>query len=65
MYKLTRLDGYDFYSGTINYRDAIGQIIKVKDYDSDKTRVFGKGLHASRNPNDCFVGASIPALLSK
>jgi len=59
MYKLTRPDGFDFYSGTINYREAIGSIIRVTDYDPPP-EVCGKGLHASKNPNDCFVGAKIP-----
>lgn len=59
MYKLTRPDGFDFYSGTINYRDNIGKIIRVKDFDPAGVGVCGKGLHASQNPNDCFVGAKI------
>jgi len=57
---LTRPDGFDFYSGTINYRDAIGSIVRVVDYDSADVGVCGRGIHASRNPNDCFVGANIP-----
>jgi hypothetical protein len=60
MYKLTRPDGYDFFSGTINYRDAIGTIIRVTKYDPPERGSCGRGLHASRNPNDCFVGAKIP-----
>jgi len=60
MYKLTRPDGFDFYSKTINYRDNIGKIIRVTDFDPPKKGSCGKGLHASRNPNDCFIGARIP-----
>ena len=60
MYKLTRPDGFDFYSGTINYRDAIGTTVRVTDFDPAEKGSCGKGLHASRNPNDCFVGAKIP-----
>jgi len=60
MYKLTRPDGFDFYSGSINYRDAIGSTIRVTDYDPPEKGVCGRGLHASRNPNDCFVGAKLP-----
>jgi hypothetical protein len=60
MYKLTQPDGFDFYSGTINYRQNIGKIIRVTDFDSANVGPCGKGLHASRNPNDCFVGAKIP-----
>jgi len=60
MYKLTQLDGTDFYSGTINYAENIGKIIRVKDYDGPEFGVCGKGIHASRNPNDCFIEAKIP-----
>jgi len=60
MYKLTRPDGFDFYSGTINYRENIGKIIRVTDFDLPSFGSCGKGLHASRNPNDCFIGAEIP-----
>ena len=60
MYKLTRPDGFDFYSGTINYREAVGAIIRVTDYEPSPEVICGKGLHASRNPNDCFIGAKIP-----
>jgi len=60
MYKLTRPDGYDFYSGTINYREAIGTIIRVTDYDPPEKGSCGRGLHASKNPNNCFVGTRIP-----
>jgi hypothetical protein len=60
MYKLTYPDGYDFYSHTINYRAAIGTIVRVTDYGPPEHGPCGRGLHASGNPNDCFVGASIP-----
>jgi len=60
MYKLTQLDGTDFRSGTINYAENIGKIIRVTDYDSPEFGVCGKGIHASHNPNDCFIGAKIP-----
>jgi len=60
MYKLTYPDGYDFYSHTINYRAAIGTIVRVTDYGPPEQGPCGRGLHASGNPNDCFVGASIP-----
>jgi len=60
MYKLTRPDGYDFYSGTINYRDAIGSVVRVTDYDPPDAGACGHGLHACEKPNDCFVGARIP-----
>ena len=60
MYKLTHPDGFDFYSSTINYREAIGTTIRIKDYEPKDFGVCGRGLHASKNPNDCFVGAKIP-----
>ena len=60
MYKLTKPDGFDFYSGRINYRHAIGSIIRVTDYDPPEHGVCGRGLHVSRDPNDCFIGAKIP-----
>jgi hypothetical protein len=60
MYKLTRPSGFDFYSGTINYRAAIGTTVRVTDYDPPEKGSCGRGLHASRNPNDCFIGAKIP-----
>ncbi len=65
MYKLTRRDGFDFYSGTINYREAIGTTIRVTDYDAPSVGSCGKGLHASRNPNDCFIGSKIPCAAFK
>jgi len=60
MYKLTRPNGFDFYTSTIDYRAAIGTTVRVTDYDPPKKGPCGKGLHASENPNDCFVGADIP-----
>ena len=60
MYKLTRPDGLDFYSGIINYRESIGTIIRVTDFDPPEKGACGRGLHASKNPNDCFIGAKIP-----
>jgi len=65
MYKLTRPDGFDFYSGTINYRENIGKIIRVKDFDPKKVGPCGKGLHASKKPLNCFVGAKIPCAAFK
>ena len=59
-WKLARPDGYDFYTGkTINYREAIGK--EVSPPGEPGTKLCGPGLiHASKNPNDCFVGAHIP-----
>jgi len=60
MYKLTQPDGFDFYTGTINYRDAIGTIIRITDFDPPEKGACGRGLHASKNANDCFIGSKIP-----
>ncbi len=60
-YKLARPDGFDFYTGkTINYRRNIGKVVSPpKPNVSLGVCSFGV-LHASSNPNDCFVGAKIP-----
>jgi hypothetical protein len=60
-YKLARPDGYDFHTGrTINYREHIGKLAIPPTPDS-KAVLCSKGLiHASRNINDCFIGAKIP-----
>ena len=60
MYKLTRINGTDFYSGTINYADNIGKIVRVNSFDPPESGDCGKGLHSCKNPNDCFIGARIP-----
>lgn len=60
MYKLTRPDGTDFYSGTIDYAKNIGKRIRLAETDGPEVGVCGRGLHASKNPNDCFIGAKIP-----
>lgn len=60
-YKLARPDGWDFYTGnTINYRDNIGKIVKCPDFDKDGDLCSEAFIHASREPNQCFVGAKIP-----
>jgi len=60
-YKLARPDGWDFYTGkTINYRENIGKVVKCPNGNS-KLGVCSSGvIHASKKPNDCFVGARIP-----
>jgi len=60
-YKLARTDGWDFYTGkTINYRDFIGKVVKCPN-PNPKLGVCSRGvIHASKNSNDCFVGARIP-----
>jgi len=60
MYKLTKLDGKDFYSGTVDYAGSIGKVIEIADYDPPERGACGKGIHLCLNPNDCFIGARIP-----
>ena len=58
-YKLARPNGFDFHTGnTVNYRNAIGGTVTAPDYLH--TARCGHGLHYCANPNDCFIGASIP-----
>jgi len=62
-YKLARPDGYDFYTGkTVNYRENIGKTVKVPqtNYKDKSVLCTASVLHASKNPNDCFIGSSIP-----
>jgi len=60
-YKLAMPSGWDFYSGrTINYRDSIGKTVKVSDGSGEPALCTATVLHASKNPNDCFIGAKIP-----
>ncbi len=59
-YKLARPDGWDFYTGeTINYRENIGKVVSIPD-EGYYILCSDLVIHASLNPNDCFVGASIP-----
>ncbi len=63
-YKLAKPDGFDWYSGkTINYRESIGKKVSVtKEMFKAKPELCSSSvIHASRNPNDCFVGAKIPS----
>ena len=60
-YKLACPDGWDFYTGkTINYRDNIGKIIKCPKFNANGDLCTDAFIHASRKPNQCFVGAKIP-----
>ncbi len=59
-YKLAQTDGWDFYSGnSINYRKNIGKTISIRDMGRYELCTCSV-IHASKNPNDCFVGAKIP-----
>ena len=60
-YKLTQPDGFDFHTGeTINYRDAVGKTVRAPNFNADGELCSSAFLHASRKPDQCFVGASIP-----
>jgi hypothetical protein len=60
-YKLARPDGWDFYTGgTINYRENIGETVVCPKFNKDGNLCTSAFIHASRDPNQCFVGASIP-----
>ena len=61
-YKLARPDGYDFYTGnTIMYRgESYPHTVRVPNPDPNKGLCSSGLIHASRKPNDCFVGAKVP-----
>jgi len=61
-YKLAQPDGFDFYTGkTINYADAVGGgLVKPPHPDPTKPLCSSGLIHASDEPNKCFIGASIP-----
>ena len=60
-YKLAKPDGWDFYTGkTINYRDNIGKEVACPKYDASGSLCSSAFIHASRKPDQCFVGAKIP-----
>ena len=60
-YKLARPDGWDFYTGkTINYREALGTEVVCPKFDKDGALCSSAFIHASRVPEQCFIGAKIP-----
>jgi len=60
-YKLARPDGWDFYTGeTINYRQNIGKIVRHPSPDPSLGVCSSGVLHASENPDDCWISADIP-----
>jgi len=62
-YKIARPDGWDFYTGeTINYRDSIGKTVKCPKGGKPKL-CSPTVIHASRDPNHCFIGGRIPCSL--
>jgi len=59
-YKLAQPNGWDFHTGnTINYRENIGKTVKCPNGGIPKL-CSDTVIHASKNPNDCFIGASTP-----
>jgi len=60
-YKLALPNGFDFFTGkTINYRDNIGKTVVCPKFNARGSLCSSAFIHASRKPNDCFVGARIP-----
>ena len=60
-YKLAKPDGFDFYTGkTINYRENIGKTVRCPGFDARGELCSTAFIHASREPNRCFIGARIP-----
>jgi len=60
-YKLARPNGFDFRTGeTINYRNAIGKKVCAPNFNAGGELYSDAFLYASRKPNQCFVGATIP-----
>jgi len=61
MYVLTRPDGHDWDKRiSPSYRDAIGKVIDVTDYDPPERGLYGRGIFLCKCPNDCFTYARIP-----
>jgi len=59
-YKLARPDGFDFHTEkTINYREHIGGVVRPPKKGKAKL-CSDTVIHASRDPNQCFIGAKIP-----
>ena len=60
-FKLAKESGWDFWTGnTINYRDNIGGVVRPPKADSHGALCTNSFVHASDEPNKCFVGATIP-----
>lgn len=60
-YKLARPNGWDWFTGkTINYRENVGKEIRCPKFDKKGSLCSQAFIHASRHPNQCFIGAEIP-----
>ena len=65
-YKGAKLDGWDFYTGkTINYRENIGKTVRVPEYMKPARLCTSSVIHASRKPNNIFIGSKIPCSVYK
>ena len=65
-YKATRPDGTDFYSGTVDYADALatGRWLRVRTPARDRYAVCTSDvLHASDTPTETLIGGSWPCRL--
>lgn len=65
-YKATRMDGTDFYSGTVDYAGALesGKRVRVSTPKSDYYRCCTSDvLHASSMPTETLIGGSWPCRL--
>jgi len=58
MYVLTELDGRCYDSSKINYAKNVGKIVQADIPEIPS--IYGGGIRAARNPNDCFAIAKIP-----
>ena len=60
-YKLALPSGWDFYTGnTINYRDSLGKDVVCPKFNKDGNLCSSAFIHASRIPEQCFIGAKVP-----
>jgi len=65
-YKGARLDGWDWYTGnSVNYREAIGKTVRVKDFDLPAKLCDRSVLHASMKPLGVFQGCKLPLSMFK
>ena len=63
-YKAADPQGWDFRTHkTINYRESVGKIVKCPDQKSTPELCSASVIHASKKPNDVFIGANIPCSL--
>ncbi len=60
-FKLALPNGFDFYTGrTINYREHIGKEAVCPNFSINCSLCSSSVIHASRKPEQCFIGAKVP-----